>query len=242
MDHLTTLRTNGELLGTAARAAGLEAPVEHCPGWSLGRLLGHTTKVLQRTALCVRSASTEPPGEDEYAKLPRDEVLFDVYDEVLADLCAALADADPGAPSWNFTGRDLVNSFWSRRMAHEVEIHRWDAEHAADLTPAPFTPDSAVDGIDELLTVLMPMLSRIKNPSLSASFHLHVTDAPGEWLTTFVDGVPTTVREHAKGDLAVRGPASALYLWAWNRGAVGVDGVDTAGDASLLDAWASVVP
>lgn len=242
MDHLTTLRTNGELLGTAARAAGLEAPIEHCPGWTLGRMLGHVGKVLQRTALCVRSGSIEAPGDDEYAKMPRDEALFDVYDEVLADLCAALADADPDGPSWNFTGRDLVNAFWARRMAHEVEIHRWDAQHAAGIDPDPFDATSAVDGIDELLTVLMPILSAVKNPTLSASFHLHATDAPGEWLTTFVDGRPTTVREHAKGDLAVRGPASPLYLWSWNRATVGVDGLDTAGDTALLTAWASVVP
>lgn len=242
MDHLATLRTNGGLLSTAARSAGLDAPVEHCPGWSVGRLLGHTAKVLQRTALCVRSGSTAQPGDDDYAKLPRDEALFDVFDEVLADLLDALGSCDPTAPSWNFTGVDMVNAFWFRRMAHEVEVHRWDAEHAAGIGSSPFDAESAVDGIDELLTVLMPILSKVKNPTLSASFHLHCTDASGEWLSTFVDGTPTTVREHAKGDLAVRGPASPLYLWSWNRAIVGTDGLDTAGDTDLLEAWASVVP
>lgn len=242
MDHLTTLRTNGELLSSAARTAGLDAPVEHCPGWTVGRLLGHTGKVLQRTALCVRSGTTDPPADGDYSPLPRDEALFDTFDTMLTELCEALATTDPAAPSWNFTGRDMVNAFWSRRMAHEVEIHRWDAQHAAGIDPAPFEADSAVDGIDELLTVLMPILSKVKNPALGASFHLHATDAPGEWLVTFVDGEPTTIREHAKGDLAVRGPASPLYLWAWNRLSVGTDGLDTAGDASLLEAWASVVP
>lgn len=242
MDHLSTLRTNGEALSAAARAAGLDAPVEHCPGWGVGRLLGHTGKVLQRTALCVRSGTTEPPADGDYTPLPRDEALFDTFDAVLADLCDALASTDPAAPSWNFTGRDLTCAFWSRRMAHEIEIHRWDAEHAAGLVPGPFEAESAVDGIDELLTVLMPILSKVKNPTLSSSFHLHVTDAPGEWLVTFTDGEPTTVREHAKGDLAVRGPAGPLYLWAWNRGTVGTDGLDTAGDTALLEAWASVVP
>jgi hypothetical protein len=71
---------------------------------------------------------------------------------------------------------------------------------------------------------------------------LHCTDTAGEWLTTFVDGHPTTIREHAKGDIAVRGPASPLYAWAWNRVPITADGLNTAGDTSLLDAWASVVP
>lgn len=240
MDHLDTLRTNGGLLADAVRTAGLEVPVEHCPGWTTGRLLGHTAKILQRTAMCVRSGSTDAPGDSE--SLPRDDALFDTFDRILADVCDALAATDPDAPAWNFTGGDLVVSFWSRRMAHEIEIHRWDMEHAAGVASTPFAPDSAVDGIDELLTVLMPILSATKRPDLSASFHLHATDAPGEWLTTFVAGEQSTVREHAKGDLAVRGPASSLYLWAWNRAAIGADGLDTAGDASLLDAWRTVVP
>ncbi len=242
MDHLRTLSINGAALSAAARTAGLDAPIENCPGWTISRLLGHTGKVLQRTALCVRSGTTAEPGADDFAKMPRDEALFDAFDTALAEVCIALSETDPDAPAWNFTGTDLVASFWHRRMAHEIEVHRWDAQRAADMTIDPFDAESAVDGIDELLTVLMPILSKVKNPTLSASFHLHCTDASGEWLTTFVDGEPTTIREHAKGDVAVRGPASALYAWAWNRGSIGDDGLDTAGDASLLEAWASVVP
>lgn len=117
-----------------------------------------------------------------------------------------------------------------------------DTQNAAGIAIDPFDDESAVDGIDELLTVLMPVLSAVKNPELSSSFHLHCTDAPGEWLTTFVNGEPTTVREHAKGDLAVRGPASPLYAWAWNRIPVTSDGLNTAGDDALVAAWASVVP
>ena len=75
-----------------------------------------------------------------------------------------------------------------------------------------------------------------------ADLRLRIADASGEWLTTFVNGQPTTIREHAKGDLAVRGPASALYSWAWNRVPIATDGLDTAGDTALLSEWASVVP
>jgi len=174
--------------------------------------------------------------------MPRDEAIFDAFDETLENLCATLATCDPSGPAWNFTGEDLVAGFWGRRMAHEVEIHRWDAQNAAGGAIDPFDDASAVDGIDELLTVLMPVLSAVKNPTLSSSFHLHCTDAPGEWLTTFIGGQPTTLREHAKGDLAVRGPASALYSWAWNRVPITTAGLDTAGDTELLEAWASVVP
>jgi uncharacterized protein (TIGR03083 family) len=242
MDHVATLRTEGTRLSAAARVAGLDAPVEHCPGWTVGRLLGHTGKVLQRTNLCVADGMMSPPPEDAFASLPRDESIFDAFDEILEAICTTLSTCDPDGPSWNFSGENFVNSFWQRRMAHEVEVHRWDAQNAAGVSIDSFEDESAVDGIDELLTVLMPILSAVKNPTLSSSFHLHCTDAPGEWLTTFVGGHPTTIREHAKGDLAVRGPASPLYGWAWNRTPITAEGLDTAGDASLVEAWATVVP
>jgi len=242
MDHIVTLRTEGSRLSVAARTAGLDAPVEHCPGWTIGRLLGHTGKVLQRTAVCVTDGLLSAPADDRFGSLPRDEALFDAFDEILATLCKTFSECDPNGPSWNFSDENFVNSFWMRRMAHEIEIHRWDAQNAADISIDAFDDTSAVDGIDELLTVLMPILSAVKNPELSSSFHLHCTDAPGEWLTTFVNGEPVTIREHAKGDLAVRGPASGLYAWAWNRGSILANALDTAGDDLLLDAWATIVP
>lgn len=242
MDHLASLRANGTSMGAAARRAGLDAPVAACPGWSVGRLLGHTAKILQRTVLCVQSGSVEMPGEDDYTKLPRDEALFDAFDAQLDALCEALTTADPNAPSWNFTGTDLVASFWLRRMAHEVEIHRVDTQLAAGLAVDPVDPIQAADGIDELLFVLLPMQAARKNPTLTTSVHLHCTDTAGEWLTTFTDGNPVTVREHLKGDMAARGPASALYLWAWNRRGDATAEVDLAGDATIAEAWATVVP
>ena len=46
----------------------------------------------------------------------------------------------------------------------------------------------------------------------AGSIHLHTTDTPGEWLVRLgPDGIHLT-REHAKGDVAVRGPASDVLL------------------------------
>lgn len=242
MDQIETLRTDGHALARAARTVDIDTPIAHCPGWSMGRLVGHTGKVLQRTELCVRLGLDAPPADDLSPKLPRDGSLFDVFDEIVDRLADTLAAADPAGSSWNFTGTDLTNAFWIRRMAHEVEIHRWDAQLATGSTPDAFASDDAVDGIDELLTVLIPVRSAIQNPELTGSFHLHCTDAPGEWLTIFTAGEPLTSREHAKGDIAVRGAASSLYLWAWNRLPASDDAIEVIGDDSLLEGWASIVP
>jgi uncharacterized protein (TIGR03083 family) len=241
MDQIERLRGEGEALIAAARTAGLDTPVEHCPGWNIGRLVSHTAKVFQRTAVVVAENLMAPPANDRFIPFARDEAVFEQFDEVLEELVETLANAVPNAPSWNFSGENLTNAFWVRRMLNEAAVHRWDAQHAAGAAEG-FVPELAVDIIDELLFVLMPVLSAKKNPGLSATFHFHCTDTDGEWLTTFTAGIPTTTREHAKGQLAVRGPASSLCLWAWNRLPATEGDLEALGDTELLDQWATVVP
>ena len=89
-------------------------------------------------------------------------------------------------------------------MAHELAVHRYDAELAHG-TPGPFDPDMAVDGIDEFYDVLVPFSARRwERPLPAGSLHLHRTDGPGEWLVRAVDGAVVATHEHAKGDVAVR--------------------------------------
>jgi len=241
MDQIEQLRIESEALLAAARSAGLDSPIEHCPGWDMQRLVSHTAKVFQRTAVVVEEGLMVPPANDRFTQFAKDEAIFDQFAEVLEELVDALGNAVPNAPSWNFTGENLTNAFWVRRMVNEAAVHRWDAQHAAGSTEG-FAPELAVDIIDELLFVLMPVLSAKKNPELAASFHFHCTDTEGEWLTTFTAGSPVTTREHAKGQLAVRGPASPLCLWAWNRLPASEGGLEALGDTDLLEAWAGVVP
>ena len=241
MDHIADLHRDGLALLDAARAAGLDAPVAACPGWTVSRLVGHTGKVLERTAILVREGLDTPPGNDRFVRFPDDESAFERFAAVLDDTVAALADADPDGSCWNFTGNDLTNGFWTRRMANEVAVHRADAEIAAG-TLQPIEAERAVDAIDELVMVMLPFSAVLKSPDLTGSFHLHCTDTDGEWLAVFTDGALVATREHAKGDLAVRGPASSLLLWAYNRVPAGTDGLESFGDPALLDGWASIVP
>jgi len=241
MDHIADLQRDGLALLDAARAAGLRAPVAACPGWDVSRLVSHTGKVLERTTILVREGLDAPPGNDRYVRFPDDESAFDRFADVLDDTVAALAEADPDSSCWNFTGNDLTTRFWVRRMANEVAIHRADAEIAAGALQ-PVGPERAVDAIDELVTVMLPYSAALKNPELTGSYHLHCTDTDGEWLAVFTDGSLVATREHAKGDLAVRGPASPLLLWAFNRAPADADGLESFGDPALLDGWASIVP
>jgi len=44
-------------------------------------------------------------------------------------------------------------------------------------------------------------------------------------------------RAHAKGDAAVRGPASTLFLVLWGRLPIDTEGVELFGDRAVIDRW-----
>jgi uncharacterized protein (TIGR03083 family) len=233
---------SGRSLVAAARHAGLDAPVPTCPDWDVRRLLQHTAKVHQRTEAVVRTGAETPPRSSEFPRFSDNDALFDESLATLDRLVVALGDADPGGPSWNFSSGPQKNDFWFRRMAHETTIHRADAELADRAPIGSVDPDLAIDGIDELVVGMMPEVFPFKESDLEASVHLHCTDQPGEWLILLGDGRMVTTREHGKGDVAVRGPASDLYLWAWGRQSVDAPEIEVFGDRALVDAFATLVP
>ena len=65
---------------------------------------------------------------------------------------------------------------WARRQAHEHLVHRMDLEAAAGVPHAPVDTALADDGVDELLTVILPRWAHTE-PLTSADAatvgHLH---------------------------------------------------------------------
>ena len=116
-------------------------------------------------------------------------------------------------------------------------MHRWDAERASGTT-APINEKLAADGIDEFLTVLAPYRFASEDGiDLGGSIHLHCTDVDGEWTIHTDDGVLCVHREHGKGDVAVRGPASQLLLVVFQRLGTDADSVEVFGAPEILDRW-----
>ena len=208
----------------------LSAPVAACPGWSLADLLRHLGSV-QRWA----AASLVLPPQ-ERARFPRDEVSDDEvlgwFDEGFAALIATLRAHDLDEPCATFAG-PRPRRWWLRRQALESAVHRWDAELALQLTPSPLDGELAVAGIDEWCEI---QVVRWFTPAddLDSSFHLHATDGDGEWLVEARPAGLSWRHGHEKGDLAVRGSRSDLYLALWNR--VGADRLEIFGDPSRWDA------
>jgi hypothetical protein len=118
-------------------------------------------------------------------------------------------------------------------MAFETAVHAWDGRGATG-SARPFSADLAADGIDEHLGNL-PFVLGDAAAGLDATLHAHCTDVPGEWLVRRgPDGLAVS-REHTRADVALRGPASDLFLVVLGRAPL--ERVEVLGDPTAVAAW-----
>jgi uncharacterized protein (TIGR03083 family) len=215
-----------------------ERTVPQCPGWDTAELVRHMGGILLWMAAVVTSGErvsrrSADPAPADPAELPS------WYLAGLDHTLDVLGSADPDSPTWTFssTGDHRVG-WWDRRLAVEVAIHRWDAEHALGPSrppPSPLDGDVAAAGIEEFMIEFLPgLLSARPSGELSGTLHLHATDGPAEWWIDLGAGGPA-VSGHAKADTAIRGTRSDLLLWLTNRSSPG--SVDVVGRQEILDRW-----
>jgi len=226
--RLAHLRTDGTRLIEAASAAPT-APVPACPGWDNTKLMVHTGRVWHSVALHVERLATEMVPRSE-VPVPDVGQEIDYAREAFEHVVGALEAADPAAAVWAWAGDGTVG-FYLRRMQQETLVHRIDAEQAAGLDVV-VDPESAADGVDELLRVLLPASTQME---VTGSLHLHQTDGPGEWMLRSVDGRVSATIGHEKGDAAIRADAADLLMALWQRRPLA--GLEVFGDRSVAELW-----
>ncbi|MGQ0715848.1 MAG: maleylpyruvate isomerase N-terminal domain-containing protein [Pseudonocardiales bacterium] len=231
-EYQSRIATEAGLLRAAAVSIGADAPVPTCPGWTVQRLVHHVGRVFDMTIRVVRAADPEsPPKRVE----PPPGDVFDIFDDRLASLLDLLTTTDPATPAWNFSPTaPKTAAFWSRRMAHEVTVHRIDAQAAAG-TDSAVPADFAADGIDEVLTRLIQRNTDAwAVASFSGAVLYHAADAGRAWTVRLVPGqLPQTAPETViEPDASVVGLADAVYRAAWGR----PSGAVLSGDTALIDA------
>lgn len=235
--HLSALTADSQAIADLAEGH-LDRPVPACPDWAVADLLGHLGGVYSWVWMIIRAGGEKPDkGRDQ---TPEDRSLVvEWFRQERAAAVSALESKEPDEPAWSFVGPRNVG-WWRRRQAMEAAIHLYDVEAATGL-PEAIDPDLAADGVDEMLTEILPgYLRRRPVAGLEGTLHLHCTDAEGEWLVDFSAPAPEVRREHAKADTAVRGPASGLFLWVWNRLSLDQSGLEVFGRRDVAQAFSGV--
>jgi len=235
-DAVDTIASAGTAITDAGRASP-DAPVPTCPGWTVMTVVKHIGGVHRwATAALTAEVADAPPPFPRPDPALEGPALVDWADDARAVLLTTLAETDPDRGVWAF-GPDRPARFWWRRQAHETAMHAWDAT-IAEGERWPMPPDVAADGLDELLAWMLPRRWTDAPPLWGAgrTIHLHRTDGDGEWLLR-LGAEPSLERGHAKGDLAVRGPAVELLAWAANRSRPGHSGLELFGELALAEDW-----
>jgi uncharacterized protein (TIGR03083 family) len=217
----------------AALAAGpLDAPVPTCPDFTVDDLAEHVGMFtgFWTHVLCEGTGRPKPPFAE-----PGSEGRVEWMRTRADDFVSELRATPPDTTVWTWFAPDQSAGFVTRRVAHELAIHRVDAQVARG-GAKPGDAERAADGIEEIFVLMQhPQSQDLVSPT-HHTLHLHGTDfEPSEWLVDFgPDGMDVS-REHAKGDLALKASVSDLEMLLYQRPTLGE--VQRFGDDAALAAF-----
>lgn len=155
-EHLAGWRREADTFAGLLDGADLTLPVPGCPEWDVADLAYHVGWVFDRLGQWAANRWTERDQVARTTSIDRpedDAVLPGWFREQVTVLDPILAGLGPDEQVWNFTRTSHVGAWFPRRLHHEVVVHRHDLQDAIGVEGT-LDPRVAVDGIDELLSVL----------------------------------------------------------------------------------------
>jgi len=165
---LAALRADGPALQDAVAEAGPGAAVPGCPDWTVADLVEHLTSLLKWVRETVpRGVTTRPDPRVVPSPRPAWPQALEALRRELTGTIETLDSLDPEFPAWTWPAQAKKAGFWHRRMAHEVSVHRWDAEAAAG-RPTAIETKLAADGVNEILDTWLPAGRRYEPTELQA--------------------------------------------------------------------------
>ncbi|AUG75419.1 hypothetical protein CFP65_0456 [Kitasatospora sp. MMS16-BH015] len=203
-----------------AAAPGVDAPVPSCPEWTVFDLVQHLGTGQRWWATIVTTGAAEAPPAKDPSVAPRElEALLAWFEESNELLLSALREAGPERECWTWwaSGVSPANSRGvARRRVHELLVHTYDAQLAADAVQ-PMPTEVALDGVAEFLDTCNS--TPVAWPHEPATIQYNATegrswrlalDGTGAWpVPVPADGAPASVAGTAT--------AEELLLFVWGR-------------------------
>jgi uncharacterized protein (TIGR03083 family) len=143
--------------------------------------------------------------------------------------------------SWFEPGRRV--GWWTRRMAFEAVVHRWDTD-AAQGKEFSIASDVGADGIDEYLDVFVAASRAANDAPAGPTMSFECSDTSDRWwLDLSGQGERIVSREPRDASVRISGTAEQLLLIVWGRVAASESpGLEVSGDVKGLDRWSELVP
>ena len=228
-DRIDAVARESATLAEALAAGPQDARVPSCPEWTVHELAHHVGQFtgLWTHVLCEGTGRPKPPAPDA----PAEGDLGEWYRGLATSLLEELRATPVDTPVWTWKPDDQTPTFVGRRCAHELAVHRVDAQLARG-AHTPIERELAADGIDEVFVLVQAQGEPVGD---GQTLHLHATDRDAEWLLTLAPSGLQVERAHGTADLALRGAVSDLELVLYQRPPLGP--VEHLGDDAVLAAW-----
>lgn len=218
VEMIEQLRIQSEQLAVSA-SVNMDAPVEHCPGWTVRDLVVHIGEVQRFWVRIVSERLTARPTDGPRGLPEGAEPIqwFRAQTTALALVLAACAD---DVSMWTWWEPEQHAGWVKRRQLNEVAVHAWDAANAIGMA-RPIPMELAIVGLQEFVDVFAGDLREGVTPPPVA---LVATDC--DWnAVLFLDDSPGNVPDAPDApvgatvvpSLELRGTASDLLLSVWSR-------------------------
>jgi uncharacterized protein (TIGR03083 family) len=210
--YVGLVRQDGQRLATAASGSLSEA-VPSCPGWTVRDLVTHVAEVYEHKMACTALGKAPDPWPPEW---PSDRDPIEWFGDAHGRILEMFARSGPTTPSATWWPRDQSVGFWARRMAQETAVHRIDAELAIG-KPTPVNTDLAVDGVDEVLSLMLAGDWSDEPDDAATGHRVEVSTGGKAWGVTLEREAVSIDDEGRPADATLRGDPSDVLLWLWGR-------------------------
>lgn len=215
MDYATYVghvRQDGQRLVDAA-GGSLSNEVPSCPGWTVSDLICHVAQVYEHKIACTDLGRSPDPWPPEW---PADRDPLDWLGDAHGRLLDMFAVSGPTTPSATWWPPDQTVGFWARRMAHETAVHRIDGELAIGM-PTPVNAELAVDGVDEILVIMLAGDWSDEPDDAATGQRVAVSTGGRTWHVTLERESVGVTEDGGDADATLGGDPSDVLLWLWGR-------------------------